>query len=88
LTTKATTAASESRGKVVKAHGLTLKLPAKLPFTTVKFVKGDDIDIAGFLAAVLGEEQVNKVWDAGLDMDQGTELVEAVLAKYGLDAGE
>lgn len=88
MTSKATTASSENRGKVVKSHGLTIKLPAKLPFTTVRFVNGDDIDIAGFLGAVLGEEQLNKVWDAGLDMDQGTELVEAVLAKYGLDAGE
>lgn len=88
MTTKATTASGEGRGKVVKAHGLTLKLPAKLPFATVRFIKGDDIDIAGFLGAVLGEEQVDKVWAAGLDMDQGTELVETVLEKYGLDAGE
>ena len=86
--TKATTASSEGRGKIVKTHGLTLKLPAKLPFETVRFIKGDDIDIAGFLGAVLGEEQVSKVWASGLDIDQGTELVEAVLEKYGLDAGE
>jgi hypothetical protein len=86
--TKAATASSEGRGKIVKAHGLTLKLPAKLPFETVRFIKGDDIDIAGFLGAVLGEDQVLKVWESGLDIDQGTQLVEAVLEKYGLDAGE
>jgi hypothetical protein len=86
--TKATTASSEGRGKIVKAHGLTLKLPAKLPFETVRFIKGEDIDIAGFLGTVLGEDQVAKVWEAGLDIDQGTKLVESVLEKYGLEAGE
>jgi len=86
--TKATTAASESRGKVLKAAGLTLKLPAKLPFATVRYVNGDDIDIAGFLAAILGEEQVNSVWNAGLDIDQGGELVGDILKKYGFEAGE
>lgn len=86
--TKATTASSEGRGKVVKTHGLTLKLPAKLPFETVRFIKGDDIDIAGFLGSVVGEDQLAKVWEAGLDIDEGTQLVEAVMEKYGLDAGE
>ena len=86
--TKATTAAGESRGKLLKAAGLTLKLPAKLPFATVRYVKGDDIDIAGFLGSILGEEQVNTVWNAGLDIDQGGELVEDILKKYGLEAGE
>jgi len=86
--TKATTAAGESRGKVLKFEGLTLKLPAKLPFTTVRYIKGDDIDIDGFLTAVVGEKQIDDVWSAGLDIDQGGELVEEVLKKYGLEAGE
>ena len=85
--TKASTAASEARGKTLKVKNLTLKLPAKLPFETVRFIKDDDIDIAGFLGSILGD-QVEKVWSAGLDMDEGTELVEGILKKYGLGSGE
>jgi len=86
--TKADTASSEGRKKTLKAHGLSLTLPAKLPFLVTKFISGDDPDIDGVLRAVLGDEQAEKVWNAGLDIDQGNDLVKSIMDKYEVSAGE
>jgi hypothetical protein len=86
--TKGQTAASETKAKSIKVKNLTLKLPPSLPFVTIRYVTNDDIDMVGFLNSILGDEQLEKVWEAGLSMDEGTELVEAILKKYGLGTGE
>lgn len=78
-----------AKGKSVKvSDDLTLKLPAKLPFTVALYVTETAIEFAPFLNEVLGEEQAAKVWDAGLSLDEGRELVFEILGKYGVDAGK
>lgn len=81
-------AAATNKGKTLKVKDLALKLPPKLPFTTTRYVKGDSVDVAGLLEAILGEEQTNKVWDLGLDMDEGSELVDEIISKYGATTGK
>lgn len=70
--------------------GLTLTLPAKLPFAVVRYVNSDtgSMDIGKVLEVVLGEDQAEKVWDLGLDIDKGTELVDQIIGKYGVDQGK
>ena len=81
-------AAAKSGGKSLKVKDLTLRLPAKLPFVTVKYVKEDSVDVPNLLEAILGEEQADKVWALGLDVDEGGELVDKIVSKYGVDTGK
>lgn len=81
-------AAAKTGGKTLKVKDLTLKLPAKLPFVTVKYVKEDSVDVPNLLEAILGEEQADKVWALGLDVDEGGELVDKIVSKYGVDTGK
>ena len=81
-------AAAKSGGKTLKVKDLTLRLPAKLPFVTVKYVKEDSVDVPNLLEAILGEEQADKVWDLGLDVDEGAALVDQIVSKYGVDTGK
>lgn len=77
-----------AKSKSVKVKDLTLKLPAKLPFATVRYVRGDEVDVAPLLESVLGEEQAEKVWNLGLDIDEGSALVDQIISKYGVDTGK
>ena len=81
-------AAAKTGGKTLKVKDLTLRLPAKLPFVTVKYVKEDSVDVPNLLEAILGEEQADKVWALGLDVDEGGELVDKIVSKYGVDMGK
>lgn len=81
-------AAAKTGGKTLKVKDLTLRLPAKLPFVTVKYVKEDSVDVPNLLEAILGEEQADKVWALGLDVDEGGELVDKIVSKYGVDTGK
>ncbi len=81
-------AAAKSGGKSLKVKDLTLRLPAKLPFVTVKYVKEDSVDVPSLLEAILGEVQADKVWDLGLDVDEGAALVDQIVSKYGVDTGK
>lgn len=81
-------AAAKSGGKSLKVKDLTLRLPAKLPFVTVKYVKEDSVDVPSLLEAILGKVQADKVWDLGLDVDEGAALVDQIVSKYGVDTGK
>ena len=81
-------AAAKSGGNSLKVKDLTLRLPAKLPFVTVKYVKEDSVDVPSLLEAILGEVQADKVWDLGLDVDEGAALVDQIVSKYGVDTGK
>lgn len=82
--------ATPAKKKLKVNDDLTLTLPAKLPFAVVRYVDADSgsMDIANVLDALLGEEQAEKVWGLGLDIDQGTELVDQIIGKYGVDQGK
>lgn len=78
--------AEKTTGRTVTKHGLTLKLPAKLPFNVARWLREDDV--VGALEAIIGPEQLEKVWAANLDVDQGGELLDAILGQYGVSEGE
>lgn len=90
-------AGREAGGKssTLDFEGLDFKLKlkyAKAPFKLTKAIgknKGSEpAQVVEVLEILLGEEQTEKVWDAGLDMDQGKELMEALMAHYGMASGE
>lgn len=91
-------AASRSRGAAARAEGpktrtitvaaTKFKVPAKAPFEMVRYMRGDNIDVVGVLEVVLGEEQLQKVWDLGLDLEQGRDLCSEILKNYGVTTGE
>lgn len=82
------TAIADNKGKQLKVKTLTLKLPAKLPFTVARCIKGEEVDVEKLLETILGSEQAEKVWNLGLDMDEGNEVVEKIISKYGVDTGK
>lgn len=77
-----------AKGKSLKVKDLTLKLPAKLPFATVRYVSESNVDVAPLLDAILGKDQAEKVWALGLDVDEGAALVDDIIGKYGVDTGK
>lgn len=91
-TRKGAAARGEASGapRTVTSHGLTLEIPAKLPFSLLRHMGGDvgPQQAVGVMSELLGEEQMQKVWDAGLDIDQGVELLEALLEQAGSSPGE
>ena len=90
---KAQAARAEAAGGTitVESHGLTLKVPAELPFELLQFVGRDDAgpqEVVSILRCLLGEEQLQKVWSAGLSMSQGDALVDDIMQATGLSVGE
>lgn len=81
-------ARAEGRKKTVTFEGETFKIPTKLPFEVMRYVRGNDLDFVGVLEVVVGSEQMERVWGLGLDIDKGRELVNALLEPYGISAGE
>jgi hypothetical protein len=80
--------AAAAKSKSVKVKDLTLKLPAKLPFVTVRYVNENNVEVAPLLEAILGADQAEKVWGLGLDVDEGAALVDEIIGKYGVDTGK
>lgn len=73
----------------VEFEGLTLTLPAKIPFRVVRYMRGGNVeDVAGMLGVLLGEEQLEKVWALDIDIDRGGELVDEVMDAMGSDTGK
>lgn len=90
---KAQAARAEAAGGTitVESHGLTLTIPAKMPFSLFRFMGAEDPgprEVIGILETLLGPEQMNTVWSAGLDMDQGSALIDDLMAASGLSTGE
>lgn len=82
--------AAPAKKKLKVNDDLTLNLPTKLPFAVTRYVdsKTGSMDIANVLDVILGEDQAEKVWDLGLDIDAGTELVEEIIKQYEVDSGK
>lgn len=80
-----TTAAKPASQKTVTYKNLKLKVPAKLPFATLIFLKENmsGADTIGALGSIVGDEQLEKVLAAGFDIDQGSELLDKVLDATG-----
>lgn len=76
--------------RTLEAHGLTLTLPPRLPFEVLRYMSDEPgaADVVGILRVVLGAEQLDKVWALGLDVDEGTQLVEDITGLYGSSVGE
>lgn len=83
-------ASAKTNGMTIRVKSLTLKLPGKLPFAVIRHINAESgaMDIAKVLDTILGEEQAESVWGLGLDIDEGTELVDKIIGKYGVDAGK
>lgn len=83
--------------KTVAFKGLKLKLPKH---TKLRFLKqlqsGEDQEVLDALTALLGEEQMERVWDLDVDISGGmgvlvevvADLVKTVLGAYNIDLGE
>lgn len=76
--------------KTLEFHGLTLTLPAKMPFALLRHLDGnvDGTTIVGILRTLLGQDQLDAVFDLGLDIDEGTELFTIASGLYGTSAGK
>ena len=84
-------ARSERKSKrTLKFEGLTLKLPAKLPFRVLRHMNENAgiQEALRFIEDVLGEEQMEAVWNLDIDIDRGSELVEEILGAYGMAPGD
>lgn len=78
-----------SAPKTLEFEGLKLTLPAKMPFRVLRHAREDGIAAAvGVLESLLGPEQIEQVWELDIDVERGEELVDLVLAEYGLSLGE
>lgn len=82
--------AAPAKKKLKVNDDLTLTLPAKMPFSVVRYVNSQtgDMDIANTLETILGVEQAEKVWALGLDIEAGIELVDDIVGQYGVDTGK
>lgn len=77
--------------KTVEFEGLTLTLPAKLPFNLLRDIRAarNDGSVAvSILEQLLGEEQLEQVWALNLDMDQGLALLSDITSQYGTPLGK
>lgn len=88
----ATAAAGEGTGEptTVEYEGLTLTLPNELPFAFLRYARMEQgpEQALSLLETILGEEQLEQVWDAGLTMSQGLELTGIVMQAIGTSLGE
>lgn len=83
--------------KTIKFRDLKLKLPRK---TKLRFIRqlqaGENEQVVAALVTLLGEEQMDQVWDLDVDISDGMqnlvgvvdELVVAVLGAYNINLGE
>ena len=83
--------------KTIKFKGLTLGLPAKTKLRLLKRLTSNDTDeLVEALEQLLGEEQMEQVWDIDVDVSKGLdpladlilELANKVFEGYGTSAGE
>lgn len=77
--------------RTIESNGLTLTLPAKLPFRVLRHLRTSEGGVdgpLGFLEDLLGEEQMEQVWALDIDVDEGVALVQQILDGYGLAEGE
>lgn len=73
-----------SSTKTLTFKGIKLTLPAQAPFNLVKY---DASDVSGILEELLGDD-LQKVWDANLTLNEGVDLVQKIMEGYGLTLGK
>lgn len=78
--------AEKTAGRTISKYGITLALPAKMPFNILRPLREDDV--LGAVEVILGADEFQKVWDANLEFEQGRELLDAIIADYGIGQGE
>lgn len=85
-------ARAETNGKPrsFQFKGLKLKLPAKIPFETLRYISEDaePRDLIRALETIIGAEQMEEIWALRLDVDEGTDLTKKVLELMGMSEGE
>lgn len=75
--------------KTIKFEGLTLTLPAKMPFNVLRYSgQNEGAQVIGVLTELLGDDQLEQVWALQLDVDRGKELVDELMAAYGTTPGK
>jgi hypothetical protein len=77
--------------RTVETQGLTLTVPTKIPFAVLRYLEGDigPAEMVGVLKTLLKPaDQIDKVWDAELDIEQGGELIKALIESGGVGVGE
>lgn len=90
---KAQAARAEAAGGTVKfeSQGLELDIPAAMPFTIMRYIQNGDLAVTAvvpMLREILGDEQLEKVWAAGLTMEQGLSLAADLFNAAGTSLGE
>ncbi|MEH3055552.1 MAG: hypothetical protein PGN13_16365 [Patulibacter minatonensis] len=85
----------EEGPRIFEMHGVTLELPRKVPFKLLRVMRGNTPETAvgadfalDMLAAVIGEEQLERIFDADLSMDDGLEVATGALDALGLSSGK
>lgn len=73
-----------STTKTITFKGIKLTLPSEAPFNLVKY---ETNDVSGILEELLGDD-LQKVWDANLTLDEGVDLVQKIMEGYGLTLGK
>lgn len=82
-------ARAENEPRQLEAHGITLDLPAKLPFKVLKHVRGGvtGSNVVAMLEAIVGEKQLDRIFNLDLDIEEGARLFEQITALYGTTTG-
>lgn len=78
------------RSKNLPFKGKSFKIPAKMPFNAMQYLS-DDMDgpaIFGVLRVVLGDDQMQRVEELNLTLDDGVEFVEQVIEKLSIKTGK
>lgn len=86
-------ARAEANGEApsVEFHGLTIELPAKMPFNVLRHIESGQNEGAqalGILRELIGAEQLDAVFALNLDIEQGMELLKLCSGQYGTSLGE
>lgn len=96
-----TAASRNGKSRTITVRGLRLTIPPAVPLSTFRAAFKDEAtneDVVRFLNSVLGEAQMDKVWELDLSLKDGpipdqvnailTELADKVQKALGLELGE
>jgi hypothetical protein len=88
---KSATAAKDGKPKNITIKGRRFDLPAELPYSLIRLsgaLPNDPTGEAMVVQEILGEEQMDEVFNLGLTMQEGVDFGRKVMAKYGMTPGE
>lgn len=75
--------------RTVETQGLKLTVTATIPFAVLRYIRKDAFDMVAVLEMLLDPpEQIDKVWDANLSLQDGAALVTDLVETGGVSVGE